>query len=145
MKKNIHLTKRLLRGIGLGTLAGLICFYGFSMNTNMPAEMVKWQTWSWDNFMMWSTITNRMLLWLVVALAWFVTIHPMCGFKFPVFVRGLKMWALVSLPMALWALMWEGEAAIQWFWFVLIAGAIIGMVIDLIITKIAGEGKALMG
>jgi hypothetical protein len=47
--------------------------------------------------------------------------------------------------MALGALMGENvEAAIKGFWYVLIAGGIIGIIIDLIITKIAGQGKDLM-
>jgi pilus assembly protein TadC len=63
----------------------------------------------------------------------------------PVWVRGLKIGALISLPMALGALMGENvEAAIKGFWYILIAGGIIGIIIDLIITKIAGQGKDLM-
>jgi len=142
--KNIQLTRRLLLGTLLGTLFGILCFAGFSANQNLPKEFAHWQVWSWSNLMMWSTIANRALLGSVVALAGFITVHPLLKFKIPVSARGLKTGAWVSLPMALGALMGENhEAAVSAFWIIMIAGAIIGMIIDLIITKFAGDGNKL--
>jgi hypothetical protein len=141
--KNKNVSKRVLFGMGLGLLAGLLCFMGFSSNPNMPAEMAKWQEWSFGNAMMWSTIFNRFAIGVVVGIAGFLTVHPLFGFKLPVFLRGACIGVLLSLSMAFGALLSEGETACQAFWLILIAGLFIGMVIDLIITKIAGQGSAL--
>jgi len=144
MRKN-NITKRLLLGTILGVLFGVLCFAGFASNKNVPVEFIKWQTWSCSNIMMWATIANRAVLGTMVALAGFITINSFVViFKIPVFLRGIKMGLWVSLPMALGSLMGDNhEAAVNAFWFILGAGAFIGMVIDLIITKVAGQGKDL--
>ncbi len=142
--KNKNLTKRIMLGTALGAVFGVLCFAGFASNADLPAEMARWQVWSWSNAMMWGTITNRMLLGIVVALAGFITHHPTFGFKLPVWARGMKIGFIVSLPMAIGALMSTDAAAAQrGFWLVLVAGTIIGMVIDIIITKLAGDGEKL--
>ncbi len=142
--KNKTLTNRLILGTLLGVMFGVMCFTGFSSNPDMPVEMTKWQLWSWSNAMMWGTISNRMLLGVVVALAGFITRCPVFGFRISVWLRGMKIGFLVSLPMAVGALMNENPQAAQGsFLIVLMAGIIIGMIIDLIITKFVGDGDAL--
>ncbi len=144
-QKNKQLTKRLVLGSILGTLFGVFCFSGFASNSDMPAELTKWQVWSWSNTMMWSTIANRFLLGVVVALAGFITVHPMYNLKISAWFRGMKIGFLVSLPMAIGALMGQdAEMAKQGFWIVLVMGIIGGSIIDIIITKFAGEGKDLI-
>lgn len=143
--KNKNLAKRLVLGSVLGVMFGTLCFAGFSSNANIPEEMARWQVWSWNNAMMWGTIINRMLLGVVVALAGFITVSPICGVKIPTFFRGIKMGFLVSLPMAIGSLVNSNpEVAKGGFWIVLIAGTIIGMIIDLVITRLAGDGDELV-
>jgi hypothetical protein len=139
------LSKRIALGTLLGTIFGLLCFVGFSSNLEMPAEFVKFQTWSWTNVFMWTTITNRLAIGFVVGIAGFITKHPTFNYPIPAFLRGIKVGALISLPFALGALMGPNpEMAKQGFWISLIAGMVIGMIIDLVVTKVAGEGKDLL-
>ncbi len=138
-------TKRILLGTGLGLLFGLLCFAGFSTNPNIPAELAQWQKWSWSNAMMWSTIINRLTLGIVVALAGTITRSLFFNFKISPIIRGAKMGMLISLPLALGALMGtDADLAHKSFWIVFIAGGVIGMIIDLIITKLTGDGKELL-
>ena len=143
-QKNKSLTKRLALGAVLGAVFGVLCFSGFASNAEMPAEMAKWQVWSWSNTMMWSTIANRFVLGIMVAITGFITTCPIFGFKMYSWARGARVGFLISLPMAIGALMGEdAEMAKQGFWLVLIMGTIIGAVIDMIITKVAGDGEDL--
>ena len=140
------ISKRIVLGTLLGAIFGLLCFAGFSSNPDMPAEFVKFQTWSWTNVFMWATISNRLALGFVVGIAGFITKHPTLNFPIPAFLRGIKVGALISLSLALGSLMGPNpEIAKRSFWIVLIAGMIIGMIIDLIITKVVGEGEELLG
>ena len=139
-----NLLKRIILGSIMGGLFGVLCFSGFSSNPEMPAEVTKYQVWSWDNLMMWSTIANRYVLGFFVAVMWFITVHPCFKFKMYPFFRWAVVGFLVSLPMALWALMWDNvEMAKQGFYYVMIAWTIMWAIIDIVITKIAGEGKDL--
>ena len=140
-----NLTKRLILGMLLGLIFGLLCFVWFSSNPNMPTEMVSMQVWAWNNPMMWTVIINRIVLGLVVAIAGFITVSPFCNFKIPVFLRWAKIGVLISLLMATWVFIWNtSEWAWATFWLIIWAGAVIGMIIDLIITKIAGEWNDLI-
>ena len=142
---NEKLTKRFLWGTLLGVGFGLLCFTGFSSQSGFPAEIARWQVWSWSNPWMWGTIINRMVLGIVVAMSGFVVAQPLLGFKISPWMRGAKMGFLVSLPMAIGSLQ-SANSEVAWngFWIVLIAGTIIGLIIDVIITKLSGEGKELM-
>ena len=143
--KNKNLIKRLVFGSIFGIIFGFMCFYGFVSSTGMPENLAKWQVWSWGNLMMWSTVANRMVLGVMVGIAGFITTFPFWNAKIPVWIRGLKIGALISLPMALGSLMGENTVvAIKGFWIIMIVGGLIGVIIDLIITKIAGEGKELI-
>jgi len=134
-----NLTKRLVLGTWFGLCFGLLCHYGFVSNPNMPEEVKAFQNWDLDNAMMWSTILNRLVLWAVVAMAWFFTIHPLFKFKIPVILRWIKVWLMISLLMAVWVLIWEPDkTAWQAFWMILWMWAFMWAVIDLIITKVAG-------
>ena len=136
------LAKRLCLATLIGTIFGILCFTGFSQNPNFPAEMAKYQLWSASNPMMWEIIINRMTVGFVIGLMGFITVHPVFGFKLPVFLRGFMIGAFVSLTMSFGAMI-ENPEATQTFWIITLAGGIIGMITDLIVTKVAGQGKDL--
>ena len=139
-----NLAKRIFFGSVLWGIFGFLCFAAFSSNPDVSKEMLKYQVWAWDNYMMWSTVMNRYALGFFVAIMWFIRIHPCFKFRIPVFFRWMVPWFLISLPMAIWILMWNYfEAAKQAFRYVLIAWMIIGSIIDMIITKIAWDGEDL--
>ena len=141
---NKRLAKRIAVSTALGAVFGFLCFAGFSSNPDMPAELAKLQAWSWSNPMMWSTVANRYALGFVVGIAGLVTVHPVFGFKFPPLLRGAGIGFLISLSMALGALIGGNqEASHSAFWIVLFAGIVIGAIIDFITTKVAGEGEYL--
>jgi len=143
-KKNKILLKRMVFGSGLGLVAGLLCFAGFSSQPNIPTEYAQYQVWSWSNVWLWRTLLNRLVLGSMVAIAGFITVHPLLGFKISAWMRGAKIGFLISLPMAVSSLMNSNpEMAKSGFWMVLIAGTIIGLIIDVIITKFSGEGEEL--
>ncbi len=61
-------------------------------------------------------------------------------------MRGAKMGFLVSLPMAIGSLQGaNSEVACNGFWIVVIFGTVIGLTIDVVITKLSGEGRELVG
>ncbi len=142
---NIKLAERFLWGTILGIIFGLFCFVSFSSQPNMPADLSQWQKWSWNNVWMWRTIFNRMILGLVVAIAGLITRCPIFGIKIPIWLRGIKVGFIISLPMAMSSLQ-NSNMEIAWngFWIVLILGSVIGALIDIIITRFTGEGKILL-
>ncbi len=140
----INFKKRCLISATMGTAFGILCFSGFSSNPNMPAEFMEAQKWSLSNPMMWSLIANRFAIGFTVGLAGFMTVHPLFGFKLPPLLRGIQIGIIISLSMALGALMGpDTELARQAFWITLLFGAIIGAIIDLTATKFAGQGDTL--
>jgi len=137
-------TKRIVLGAGLGFLFGILCFAGFSSKPDIPAEMAKWQDWNLSNPWLWGTLTSRVLLGFVVGLAGVVAKCPLTGRRIPAWLRGLKIGVLVSLPTALGALTNSNhDMAIGGFWIVLVAGGFIGLIVDLFLTRLVGEGKIL--
>ncbi len=143
--KITKICKRVIVGTLLGAVFGILCFAGFSSNPDIPAEFAKFQVWGWGNIWIWQTVANRMLLGLLVALGGVVTTYPLFNFKIPAFLRGAKLGLIASLPMALGALMGPNpEMAHKSFWIILIFGTVIGLIIDVILTKLYGEGKKLL-
>ncbi len=140
-----NLTKRMLLWSILGLVFGLICFAGFVANPDVAEEAKIFQVWAIDNAMMWTTVLNRFMLWVTVAMAWFITLHPIFKFKVHPAYRWAKMWLLVSLLMATWVLIWEPDST-AWtaFWFILIAWTVIWAIIDVILTKYTWEWEDLI-
>lgn len=134
--------KRFFTAVGLGVVAGLICI----------ALVGKAQPDIWDvkNMLFWTLLSDRILIGMMVAFAGAFTVHPIFGWKCFAWFRGPALGALVSLPIAfgaltdLTAIPPETTAAFI-FWATVISGAVYGLVIDLVATKVGGEGKALLG
>lgn len=124
-------TKRMLITAPAGALLGLFCAYmsGF---------------FSVSDPIFWITFLDRLLIGVVVGMAGFVTRHPF--FFFPCYaLRGAFFGAFISLLMALAVLVApQEENAIQLFWFIMIVGTTFGLILDIVATKIAGQGKDLL-
>ncbi len=135
---------RVCGGTVLGALFGVLCFYGFGSQPNLTPELKALTVWSTSNFMMWDIIVNRAIVGFTVGLAGFLTVHPLFGFRLHAFIRGFAMGIFATLTLAFGILI-NGATpeSITAFWFTLIAGGIIGLIIDVILTKIAGEGSDL--
>jgi len=137
---------RVCLGMVLGAGLGALCFWGFVVNTaKETGNMVEYAYWGFDNPMMWMSVTNRAMIGFVVGLAGFMMFHPIFGFRLYPFFRGFMMGIFVSLPYALGVFLSpEKETVNNIFLVVLIAGGVMGMVLDLIMTKVAGEGAILL-
>ena len=132
-----NFTKRVLLGSGLGILAGIICAYGASTHGVPGAFDV-------NSAMFWSIVLNRFTIGALVGVMGVLVMHPVIKFKIGPTLRGLDVGIWISLLMATGVLI--GGQADRWsgFWLTLVAGAIIGMAIDWIITKRYGQGKQLL-
>lgn len=139
-----NLFKRILVGGFLGSIFGVLCFWGFANNPNLTEEMLPYTVFYWSNPMIWQLIANRFLVGVVVGMAGVITIHPLFNFKIPVFLRGFKMGVLVSLSLSIGVFFSDSPDNFEAFLMITIAGGIIGMVIDLVITKLFGEGNDLL-
>lgn len=134
--------KRLLTAAPLGVLAGLICVTIAGQND--PT------IWDWQNPLLWTLLSDRWLIGVVIGLAGAYTHHPILGFRMPAWFRGAVLGAFVSLPIAFGALLTPaeqipaGQTLTFIFWATLATGAIYGLVIDLIATKVGGEGKQIV-
>jgi hypothetical protein len=93
---------------------------------------------------MWTIITDRFLIGLVVGLAGVYTTHPVFGFKLPPCIRGFCLGVFVSLTLAAGYMM-NADATWTIFWATLIAGGVYGLIIDMLATKFGGEGKDMIG
>lgn len=93
---------------------------------------------------MWTIVTNRFAIGLIVGFAGAYTTHPVFGFRLPPYLRGFCLGVFISLSLAAGAMI---TPTTTWtiFWATLIAGGIYGSVIDMIATKFGGEGKAIAG
>jgi hypothetical protein len=138
-----NFTKRMLAGGALGVLAGTACAYGAASH-GVPGAF------DFSNAMFWSIVFNRFTLGAVIGMMGVFTMHPIFyKLKIGPVLRGLDGGLWISLLMAVGILMSPTNSTIsaeQWsgFWYTLIAGAIIGIVIDLIITKRYGQGSDLI-
>jgi len=131
-------TKRLLAGGGLGILAGIACAYSAATH-GVPGAF------DFSSTMFWVMVLNRFTLGVVVAMFGIFTVHPIfTKLKVGPVLRGLDGGTWISLLMATGILI--GGQADRWasFWSVIVAGAIIGVVIDLILTKRYGQGMQLL-
>lgn len=133
-----NFTKRILLGGTLGALAGVACAYGAATH-GVPGAF------SISSPMFWTIVLNRFTLGAIIGIVGIFVVHPIFNrIKLGPVLRGLDIGIWVSLLMATGILI--GGQADRWagFWYTLIAGAIIGVAIDYIITKRYGQGKQLL-
>ena len=136
---NKPLIKRLLISMILGIGFGLLCAYLAS--TKDPS------IWDTSSPVFWSIVYNRFLIGVVIGIAGFMTKHPMFNFKIPAWLRGAKIGAIVSVAMAIDTLMIPDTPSSElWklFWMTILAGAIYGLIIDVVASKFGGQGKELL-
>jgi uncharacterized membrane protein YuzA (DUF378 family) len=138
-----NLFKRIAFGGMLGAIFGFLCFLGFVNNPNLTEEMLPYTVFTFSNPMLWQLIVNRFLIGVVVGIAGVITFHPWFNFKIPAFLRGFKMGIWVSLTLSIGVFFSDDPNNLSTFFMLTIAGGIIGLIIDLIVTKLFGEGEDL--
>lgn len=140
LMKLTNLAKRLLAGAGLWFIFWFIFFLVFKMH-NSGAELANL---SFSNPMLRKYLIQKTIIWFIVGIVWFITIHPFFKCKFPVFLRWLCIWTIISIWY--WMSVFTNpnlENALAVFFMIVWAGAFIWMIIDLIITKLFWQGKDL--
>lgn len=130
------MVKRMSLSLILWALAGLLCAYLASTNS-IDSNF-------WGSAVMWSIFFNRFVIGFVVALAWFIVVHPLLKFRMYPVCRWACVWFLVSLSLAFGAYSAGGENASSIFWATIVLGMIYGLIIDLVVTKVAWEGEVLL-
>ena len=136
MKK---VTKRFLIAGILGIAFGLFCSYLANSHAPVPGF--------WGSALMYQIIFNRFLIGLVVAMAGVFTFCPVCGMGCKSWLRGLFWGAIISLDIAIGVYLapsMDAETMKNIFWITIGTGAVYGLIIDLVATKFAGEGKELL-
>lgn len=133
--------KRFLIALPLSLLAGLLCAYLASL-TNPAA-------WQISHPLFWTIVTDRLLIGLTVGLAGPFTTHPVFGFRCWPPLRGAVLGAFASLPLAFGGIIdattLPPEITTTFiFWATVGAGAVYGLLIDVIATRWGGEGRALL-
>lgn len=89
------LQKRFVIAIPLSILAGIICFA--VANSSTPGI--------WGTALMWTIITNRIVIGMIVGLAGAYIRHPIFGFPIPSYFRGFCLGVFVSVSLAAGAMM----------------------------------------
>ncbi|MCF7835447.1 hypothetical protein K9M48_05395 [Candidatus Gracilibacteria bacterium] len=127
---------RLLISIVFGILFGLLCVWlASSSSPDIRGTPL-----------MRSILFNRFLIGVVVGIVGIYTIHPIFGFKTFIF-RGALFGAIVSIDIAIGIYMNTTITSAEQsfvFWLTILAGAIYGLVIDIVATKFGGQGKELL-
>lgn len=73
-------------------------------------------------------------------------VHPVFRFPIPAWFRGTVLGTFVSLPLAAGAMVAPAAGTDSWslFWLTLVAGAVYGLIIDVVATKFGGQGAELL-
>lgn len=132
-----NLQKRFFIAVPLGVVFGFVC--AWLASSGAPGAF-------WWTALMWTIVLDRFLMGIVIGLAGVYTRHPILGFPFPAWLRGIALGILVSLPLASGGMITPNPDMDPWgiFWATLIAGAIYGLIIDLAATKWGGQGAELL-
>ena len=96
---------------------------------------------------MWAILYNRVLIGMFVMFVGVFNWHGVWGFRYHPWFRGLSVGIVVSLDLAIGLFVaptMPVEEIKTVFWATLIAGGVYGMLIDIIATRVAGEGKELL-
>lgn len=132
---------RFLTAIPLGIVAGLICV---ALAGQHNPEVLEWQ-----KPLFWTIFSDRVLIGLVIGFAGAFTRHPVFGWSCFSWLRGAALGALVSLPLAFGSIVDPTKIPAEFtptliFWATVGSGAVYGLIIDLIATKVGGQGKEIV-
>lgn len=128
------MVKRMVLALGAGVGVALLDIWLSS--ASVP------DAWDLQGPMFWYMFLNRLSIGFFVAIAGVVTIHPLLGIKmFP--LRGAFIGVWISISMAA-SIFFDATGTWGIFWMIVLSGAVYGVVIDVIATKFAGQGKALL-
>lgn len=137
---SLPMVRRMFTSVILWILFGFLCAYlAWAWDATQMANPNYW-----GSAMMWNIVFNRFLIGVMIAFAGFVTFHPILKVRMYPALRGAFIWAGVSLGIAFGPFIMEMPNAWTLLWYTLIAGAVYGMIIDLLATKVGWEGSALM-
>jgi len=128
------MAKRMIVALSAGAGIGLFDIWLSSSAT--------YDVWDLTGPGFWFMFLNRVSIGFFVAIAGIVTIHPQFNFKmFP--VRGAFVGLWLSIPMATYVFFYP---TVTWssFWIICLTGAVYGVIVDVIATKFAGDGKKLL-
>lgn len=131
--------KRFLTAVGLGVVFGLVCVMVASQHQPEIANL--------NHPLFWAIFTDRVLIGLMIAFAGAFTRHPLFGFRLFPWMRGTLAGMAVSLPLAAGAMSCPGVPDMSlWtvFGLTLLSGAVYGIIIDVVATRVGGEGPALV-
>lgn len=127
----LHSRKRFLVAVPLGIVFGFLCSY-------LASGGVSGDFW-WTP-LMWTIVTDRMVLGMMVWLAGAYVRHPIFGFRIHPLFRGGCVGIFASLPLATGGMIAPGEyGAWEIFFLTCFAGMLYGMIIDMIATKVGGQ------
>lgn len=122
-----------LMGIGFGFLCAYLSSSGMEKGVDF-----------WWTPLMWAIVFNRFLIGLFVYFAGAINYNPWLKWRWWSWLRGFVVGAIVSIDMAIGIFMsptMSSSEALTIFWMIILAGAVYGLLIDLVATKVAGDGK----
>ncbi len=92
---------------------------------------------------MWAVLWNRMLLGMFVFVIGAFNYHALFKFRFYPWFRGTVIGVFVSIGPAISSLMGPHGYIPEAVWGTIISGGIYGLIIDVVATKLVGDGKAI--
>ncbi len=122
----------------MGLLFGLLCVY---LADSASEESI------WGTPLMWVLLYNRLLIGFFITVIGAFNWHAILGFRYSPWLRGLMIGMIVSIDIAIGAFMNPEIAAEEMkmiFWSTIIIGGIYGLIIDVVATRMTGEGKELL-
>ena len=142
MKKifSLPIMKRKLICLAMWLSFWFLCAYFTWVSSDMLLDDIGY----WWSPIMWSVLYNRFMVWMFVFIGWVITIHPVFKNKIMPWFRGFLIWSFVSIELAIGTFMWWDLSNWNSFWMVVIVWWFIWLVIDVVSTKYAGEGKDML-
>jgi len=128
------MAKRMLIALSAGVALALL---EIQMSSSSMPEI-----WDLNNPMFWYMFLNRVSIGFFVAIAGIVTIHPLLGFNmFPIRGAFVGFWVSISIAASIF---FDATATWSAFWMIFVSGGVYGLIIDVLATKFAGQGKKLL-
>lgn len=127
--------KRVLLSLALGVVFALV---DVAITGTMDAE-----AWNISGPFFWYMFLSRAPIGFFVGLVGVVTVHPILPVIHMRYLRGIGVGVLLSLGLAASAFY---DASTTWSTFFMIVGlgAVYGLLIDIIATKVVGDGKDML-